>query len=147
MKVEEPARSPVSVVGEERAKGTADSDSASRTATPERWPRALARGLAEGVTVRQLNNSGAWVATSGTDATMASLWEITGTIAHGGTCPAGQHEDPVCTHRAISDSLIGALDLPHEPDPPAPSAVVCFRCHRGFAKDPVANSGGPPGVV
>ena len=93
----------------------------SRQANPERWQRALARGLAEGVTVRQVNDSGAWVATSGTDATMACLLEITGTIAHGCTCPAGQHDDPVCKHRAIDYHLIGALDLPPGAGPPPSS--------------------------
>jgi hypothetical protein len=104
-----------------------------RRATPERWQRALARGLAEGVTVRQVNDSGAWVATSGTDATMACLLEVTGNVAHGCSCPAGEHDDPVCKHRAAYFILIGALDPTPEPDPPAPAApVVCFSC-RGHA--------------
>jgi hypothetical protein len=102
----------------------------------------LARGLAEGVTVRQLNDSGAWVATSGTDATLVYLLEITGNIAHGRTCPAGQHDDPVCKHRAVYYHLISALDLDLEPDPPAPGAVVCFRCRGKEAGCPVCAGAG-----
>ena len=39
---------------------------------------ALSRALAENVAVRQVNANGMWVATSGTDAVMAYLLEVTG---------------------------------------------------------------------
>lgn len=103
-----------------------------RTASPERWQKALARGLAEGVQVRQLNDSGAWVATSGTDANVAYLLPVTGDVAHGCTCPAGQHDDPVCKHRAIFYHLIGLLDP--EPEPPAPSVERARGILAAFAQ-------------
>jgi hypothetical protein len=102
-----------------------------RQATPERWQAALIRAIAERVTVRQVNANGVWVATSGTDATMAYLLEVTGGIVHSCTCPAGQFNDPVCKHRARWYFDAGLLDLNDpEPDPPALGAtsVVCFRC-------------------
>lgn len=100
----------------------------SRQATPERWQKALARAIDEKVEVRQLADSGAWVATSGTDATVAYLIEVTGDVAHGCACQAGQHGDPVCKHRAMFYHLIGVLDP--EPDPPAPTLapVPCWAC-------------------
>ena len=102
----------------------------SRQASPERWQAALARALAEGVTVRQVNDNGMWVATSGSDATMAYLLEITNGVAHRCTCKAGEFGDPVCKHRARWYYDAGLLDLEPEPDPPAPSLapVTCFRC-------------------
>jgi hypothetical protein len=42
-----------------------------RQATPERWQKAAERAIAEGVQVRQINTSGMWVATSGTDPSLA----------------------------------------------------------------------------
>jgi hypothetical protein len=51
--------------------------------------------------VRYVNESGAWVATSGTDATMAYLLDVTGSVAHGCSCPAGQFGDETCKHRAV----------------------------------------------
>jgi len=71
-----------------------------RQATPARWQAALGRALAEGVQVRQLAGSGAWVATSGTDAATAYGLDVTGRVAHGCDCPAGASGDPVCKHRA-----------------------------------------------
>ena len=82
-----------------------------RQATPERWQAALGRAVAERVQVRQLAHSGAWVATSGTDAALAYQVDVTNGIAHGCTCEAGQHNDPVCKHRAMYYHLVGMLDL------------------------------------
>lgn len=115
-----------------------------RQATPERWQKALRRALDEGVRVAQLNDSGAWVATSGSDRAVAYLLAVTGDVAHGCTCPAGQHDDPVCKHRAAFYHLIGALDPDPEPDPPAPAvaAVACFRCHGAGAGCPVCGGAG-----
>src|SRR5829696_6541706 len=89
-----------------------------RQASPERWQRALARALADHVTVRQVNANGMWVATSGTDTAMAYLLEVTGSVVHSCTCPAGQFNDPVCKHRARWYYDAGLLDLDPEPEPP-----------------------------
>ncbi len=96
-----------------------------RHATPERWQAALRRALAEGVQVRQLAGSGAWIATSGSDATAAYL--VNGQACE---CQAGEYGDPVCKHRAAFWHALGSLDL--EPEPvavvaPAPIAT-CLTC-------------------
>ncbi len=91
-------------------------------ATPARWQAALRRAVAEGVQVRQLAGSGAWVATSGTDAVTAyvvSLREC--------ECPAGEHGDPICKHRAALAHRLGRLDADPEPEPPAPAARAVRR--------------------
>ena len=93
-----------------------------RPATPARWQVALARALAEGVQVRQLAGSGAWLATSGTDAGTAYGLAVTNGVAHGCDCPAGANGDPVCKHRALWWHLAGLLDLDPQPEPPAPAA-------------------------
>jgi hypothetical protein len=98
-----------------------------RTGSPARWMKAAERAVAEGVQVRQLAGSGQWIASSGSDSTVAYEVEVTGNVAHGCGCLAGLNNDPVCKHRAAFYLLIGALDP--EPEPPASAApVVCFRC-------------------
>ncbi len=97
-----------------------------RQATPERWQAALARAIAEGVQVRQLAGSGAWIATSGQDATIAYQVAVSGGVAHGCDCPAGEHGDPVCKHRALWYHLAGLLDP--EPDPAAPAIAAMVPC-------------------
>ncbi len=98
-----------------------------RRATPERWQAVLKRALAEGIQVRQLAGSGAWIATSGTDAAAAYL--VSG---NGCECQAGEYGDPVCKHRAAYWHALGALDL--EPEPAAapivaePAAATCPSC-------------------
>jgi hypothetical protein len=98
-----------------------------RQATPKRWQAALTRALAEHVTVRQVNATGMWVTTSGTDAAMAYLLEITGGVLHACTCPDGQFNDPVCKHRARWYFDAGLLDLdnrgriPRHPRFPVPT--------------------------
>src|SRR5215210_5633126 len=101
-----------------------------RTSSPERWIKAAERAVFEGVQIRQLAGSGAWIANSGSDSTVAYEVEVTGNVAHGCGCLAGLNNDPVCKHRAAFYLLIGALDLTPEPDPPAlgVAPVVCFRC-------------------
>ena len=86
-----------------------------RTASPARWQAALTRAIAEGVQVRQLAGSGAWIATSGQDAAIAYQVAVSGGVAHGCDCPAGEHGDPVCKHRALWYHVAGLLDP--EPDP------------------------------
>ena len=90
-----------------------------RHATPQRWQQALKRAFAEGVQVRQLAGSGAWVAASGSDATAAYL--VTGTECE---CQAAEFGDPVCKHRAAYWNAQGVLDLDPEPPTPAAPAVV-----------------------
>src|SRR5215213_4265640 len=100
-----------------------------RTSSPARWMKAAERAVAEGVQVRQLAGSGAWIASSGSDFSVAYELAVTGNVAHGCGCLAGLNGDPVCKHRAAFYLLIGALVLP-EPEPPAPaSAADCPACH------------------
>lgn len=98
-----------------------------RTATPERWQAALRRALAEEIEVRQLAGSGAWVATSGSDA--ATAYEVS---QFGCSCPADEFGDPVCKHRAAYWHAVGVLDLDPDPEPPTPAApavpVPTRRC-------------------
>ncbi|MDP9471127.1 MAG: hypothetical protein M3Q71_10750 [Chloroflexota bacterium] len=105
-----------------------------RRATPERWQAALKRALDEGIQVRQLVGSGAWIATSGSDAAAAYL--VRGDSCE---CQAGEYGDPVCKHRAAFWHAQGALHLDPEPDAapvvtavvvePAPaSAATCPTC-------------------
>jgi len=75
-----------------------------RANTPGRWQAALRRALVEGVQVRQLAGSGAWVATSSSDP--ATAYEVTPWTCE---CQAGQHEDPVCKHRAALHLRLGRL--------------------------------------
>ena len=69
----------------------------SRPDTPTRWLAALQRAEREGVTVRQLSASGAWIATSAHDPHAA--YEVS---VHRCTCKAAEFgDDPVCKHRAM----------------------------------------------
>ena len=56
----------------------------------------------------QLQGTGQWIATSGSDATVAYELRVTGNVAHGCDCLAGLNGDPVCKHRAAFYLLIGA---------------------------------------
>ncbi|MDP9357354.1 MAG: SWIM zinc finger family protein [Chloroflexota bacterium] len=98
-----------------------------RRATHERWQAALQRALAEGIQVRQLAGSGAWVASSGTDTTAAYL-----VSANGCECQAGEYGDPICKHRAAYWHALGALDLDPKPAAaarPAPATIAtCPGC-------------------
>ncbi len=119
------------------------SQSRPRTSSPARWIKAAERAVAEGVQIRQLAGSGAWVASSGSDPNAAYEVEVTGNVAHGCSCLAGLNDDPVCKHRAAYFVLIGALDPNPEPDPPAPVApVVCFRCRGRETGCPVCAGAG-----
>ncbi len=97
-----------------------------RQANPARWQKAVARAIAENVQVRQLAGCGAWIATSGSDATTAYEIDVTGEVAHGCNCLAGINGDPVCKHRAAYYLAIGVLDP--EPEPPAPALAPCGYC-------------------
>ncbi|MDQ3696222.1 MAG: hypothetical protein M3464_21795 [Chloroflexota bacterium] len=97
-----------------------------RQATPARWRKAVERAIAENVQVRQLVGSGAWIATSGSDASAAYELEVTGDVAHGCNCLAGLNNDPCCKHRAAFYLAVGLLDP--EPEPPAPALAPCGYC-------------------
>ncbi len=71
-----------------------------RPITPKRWQAAAQRAIDERVEVRQLNESGAWIASSGTDPVMCYLLEVRMGIVVRCTCPAGAHGDPCCKHAA-----------------------------------------------
>lgn len=103
-----------------------DTTTRRRQATPERWQKALGRAVAEGVQVRQLSNSGAWLATSGTDATKAYELEVVAGIVVSCACPAGEFGDPCCKHAAAFYRLADLLD-PEPPTPAAPSVRVVPR--------------------
>lgn len=96
-----------------------------RVASPARWTAAAKRAVEQGIQVRQLNTSGAWVATSGSDSTVCYLMEIRAGHVESCSCPTGDFGDPVCKHAARFYLDLGLLDEP-EPDPPAPQA--CFWC-------------------
>jgi hypothetical protein len=108
-----------------------------RVASPERWQRAAQRAVDEGVEVRQINSSGAWVANSGTHANVAYMLEIAQGIVRSCSCPAGAYGDPVCKHAAAYYVSVGLIELDDpEPDPPASGAIICFACHgRGQRRD------------
>ncbi len=89
-----------------------------RLDTPERWQAALRRARDRGVSVRQLAGSGAWIATSTTDPCVA--YEVT---THTCASHAGQHDDPICLHRALLRYLLGWLEFDPEPVPPTPAAL------------------------
>ena len=115
-----------------------------RTNSAARWMKAAERAVAEGVQIRQLAGSGQWIASSGSDASVAYEVDVTGNVAHGCGCLAGLNDDPVCKHRAAFYLLIGALDLTPEPDPPAlgVAPVICFRCRGGSVGCPVCQGAG-----
>jgi hypothetical protein len=67
-----------------------------RPNSPARWKSAHLRARAEGVSVRQLTASGAWIASSTTDPHVA--YEVS---VYRCTCKAAEFgNDPVCKHRA-----------------------------------------------
>jgi len=86
-----------------------------RAATPDRWQKALARAIAGRVRVAQLGTTGQWIATSGSAALGAYELDVVGNVARGCACPAGEHGDPVCLHRAAYYHAVGLL---HPADAP-----------------------------
>lgn len=100
-----------------------------RQASPARWQKAVERAISDGVQVRQLAGSGAWIATSGSDSSAAYELEVTGEIVQGCNCLAGLNGDPVCKHRAAFYLAVGVLD----PKPGAPALAPCGYCYgRGW---------------
>jgi hypothetical protein len=106
-----------------------------RVPSPERWQRAASRALTERIQVRQVNSNGMWVATSGTEATVAYLLEILAGTVRSCSCPAGAFGDPCCKHAARYYLDAGVLELDDpDPDPPAVAAsgtVSCPECSGG----------------
>ena len=102
-----------------------------RAPSPERWQKAAERALAEGIEVRQVNASGMWVANSGSQANIAYLLEITGSLVRSCSCPAGTFGDPCCKHAARYYLNVGLLEIDDpEPDPPAlGGSADCSECH------------------
>ena len=88
----------------------------SRPNTSNRWRAALQRAHHEGVSVRQLAASGAWIATSTSDPHTA--YEVS---VHRCTCKAVEFGfDPVCKHRAALREQLGIpLDFDAIPAEPA----------------------------
>jgi hypothetical protein len=108
-----------------------------RVENPARWQKAAERAVAEGIQIRQLQSTGQWVATSGSDKSLAYQIEVTGAVAHGCDCLAGLNGDSVCKHRAAYNLLVGAIDLTPEPEPPAPT--ICPVCDGNrVIYDPIA---------
>lgn len=93
--------------------------------TPATWQRMLRKALDEGIAVRQLAGSGAWIATSGTDPNGAYLVSLA-------ACECPGHEfGGYCKHRAKLAHHLGRLTLrgPEPgPDPPAPAALALVPC-------------------
>jgi len=100
-----------------------------RPATPARWQAALRRALEEGVSVRQLAGSGAWLATSGTDPLKAYELAVVGGVVRSCNGPAGQFGDQCCKHAARFYFLLGTLDLEADPTAPQPGPC-CASCGR-----------------
>ena len=116
-----------------------------RQAAPERWQKAAQRAIDENIEVRQVNATGMWIATSGSDPKLAYMLEIVAGVVRSCSCPAGEFGDPCCKHAARYYLDAGLLDP--EPDPPAPAApVVCFRCRGRQAGCPLCAGDGvaPP---
>src|SRR4051812_9430684 len=78
---------------------------------PSSVVKAAEHAMAEGIRVCQLQGSGQWVATSGSQSGVAYELLVIGNVAHGCDCLAGMNGDPCCKHRAAFYLLIGALDL------------------------------------
>lgn len=94
-----------------------------------RWQAALKRAIGNGVQVRQLAGSGAWVATSGSDPLAAY-----GTDGVRCECAAAVlGHDPVCQHRAAFWRAMGAL----APDDEPPAAAAADPGARGLTADEI----------
>lgn len=88
----------------------------------DRWDRALERAHAAGITALPVAGRN-WYAVTSSDQSMVYMADRDRC-----TCPAGQHGDPVCQHRA----LVRELTAP-QPEPPAPAAKIaemipCTQC-------------------
>ncbi len=94
-----------------------------RQATPATWQRMLRKALDEGIEVRQLAGSGAWVATSSTDPNAAYVVSLAAC-----ECP-GHEYGGYCKHRAKLAHHLGRLTLRGpEPEPAGPAALTLMPC-------------------
>jgi len=78
-----------------------------RPNTLERWQAALIRAWSDGIDLRQLVGSGAWIATSASDGAAAFM-----VTEHTCECFAAEFSDPVCKHRALLRHRLGHLSTP-----------------------------------
>jgi len=83
------------------------------TRPANRWIAARNRAVKEGVKVFRIENTGQWVATSGTKPGVAYKLNVTGNLVNSCDCPAGEQGN-VCKHQAAYYDLIGAI--PSEAD-------------------------------
>ena len=90
-----------------------------KAATPARWQDAALRARREGVEVYQVNDSGMWIAASGTRAGVAYTLEVINGIVISCSCEAAEFRDPVCKHRAAWALAHGLIVI----DEPAQSAM------------------------
>jgi hypothetical protein len=114
-----------------------------RQASPERWQRAAQRAIAERIEVRQVNATGMWTASSGSDPKLAYVLEVVAGVVRSCSCPAGEFGDPCCKHAARFYLDAGLLDPEPEGSPPASAApIVCFKCRGIDASCPVCAGAG-----
>jgi hypothetical protein len=114
-----------------------------RQASPARWAKAVQRAIAENIEVRQVNATGMWTASSGSDPKLAYVLEVVAGVVRSCSCPAGEFGDPCCKHAAKFYIDAGLLDPEPEGSPPASAApVVCFRCQGADASCPVCAGAG-----
>lgn len=120
-----------------------------RQATPERWQKAAQRAIAEHIEVRQVNATGMWTASSGSDPKLAYVLEVVAGVVRSCSCPAGEFGDPCCKHAARYYLDAGLLDPEPEGSPPASvvAPVVCFRCQGSDAGCPVCAGAGLASLV
>ena len=111
-----------------------------RAPSPERWQKAVQRAIAEGIEVRQVNDSGAWVANSGSHKNVAYTLSVTSGIVHACTCPAGTFGDPCCKHVARFYLDAGVLDVDEPETPALAPRATCVRC-AGVGKIEVFGNG------
>lgn len=90
-----------------RMKMTMNVPTHERPNTLDRWQAALIRAWSDGVDLRQLVGSGAWIATSASDGTAAFM-----VTEHSCECFAAEFSDPVCKHRALLRHRRGHLPTP-----------------------------------
>lgn len=89
-----------------------------KESTPQRWEDALRRSIEDGVIVRQLHPTGQWIATSRDKEGDAYQLDVIAAFAYGCSCPAAEHGDPVCKHRAAFYAKMGLLATTPEGEDP-----------------------------
>lgn len=83
-----------------------------KIASPERWQLAARRARTEGITVRQVNDTGQWIATSGSSKIKAYTLKIVNGMVMSCSCEAAaMWGDPCCKHRAAYYLSTGRIEL------------------------------------